>query len=103
MIKIQEVVVLEEVSIDLNNGRNFYNEKQPGVGDYFWDSLIADIESLLIYGGVHKRENGLFRMLAKRFPYAIYYEIAENIAYVIAALPMKQDPKWLKNQLSSRT
>ncbi len=35
-MKIQEVIVLKEVSIDLNNGRDFYNDKQAGVGDYFW-------------------------------------------------------------------
>ena len=34
-MKVNEVIVLEEVSTDLNVGRDFYNEKQPGVGDYF--------------------------------------------------------------------
>ena len=31
-------------------------------------------------------------MLAKRFPYAIYYEIKDEIAYVVAVLPMRRDP-----------
>ena len=38
-----------------------------GIGEYFWDSLFADIESLVIYAGVHVREHGLCRMLSKRF------------------------------------
>ena len=31
-------------------------------------------------------------MFAKRFPYAVYYEIENEIAYVVAVLPMRRDP-----------
>ena len=72
----REIIVLAEVADDLNDGKAFYDESEPGVGDYFWDSLLGDIESLLIYAGIHSRVHGVCRMLAKRFPYAIYYESA---------------------------
>ena len=52
----------------MNDGKGFYDSKEPGVGDYFFDSLPADMESLFIYAGVHIRVSGLYRMLAKRFP-----------------------------------
>ena len=42
-MKMKDVFVLEEAVDDLNEGRNFYDRKEAGVGDYFWDSLIADI------------------------------------------------------------
>ncbi len=48
-MKIKDVITLKEVSHDLNDGKTFYDQKEAGVGDYFWDSLIADIESLTIY------------------------------------------------------
>jgi hypothetical protein len=41
-------------------------------------------------------------MFAKRFPYAIYYEIEKDFAYVVAVLPMRQDPAWIAEQLKSR-
>ena len=69
---VKEVIVLKEVSDDLNDGKAFYDRREPGIGDYFWDSLLADIESLLLYAGIHRKEHGFYRMLAKRFPYAIY-------------------------------
>lgn len=31
----------------------FYEQQSPGLGDYFLDSLMADIESLHIYAGIH--------------------------------------------------
>ena len=80
-MKVKAVVTLREVADDLNDGKAFYDQSESGVGDYFGDSLFADIDSLIIYAGIHDRKYGLHRMLAKRFPYAIYYEIADEIAY----------------------
>lgn len=101
-MKIKDVVVLEEVTDDMNDGKSFYDSQERGVGDYFFDSLLADMESLFVYGGVHRRVFGLFRMLAKRFPYAIYYEFADDIAYVVAVLPMRRDPTWIRKKLMER-
>ena len=101
-MKIGDVYILEEAVDDLNEGRSFYDFQETGVGDYFWDCLIADIESLIIYAGVHRRKLGFYQMFAKRFPYAIYYEIIEKIAYVVAILPMRRDPVWISEQLKGR-
>ncbi|CAB1075576.1 hypothetical protein D1AOALGA4SA_3395 [Olavius algarvensis Delta 1 endosymbiont] len=102
-MKIQDIIVLKEAAIDLNEGKDFYDQKEVGVGDYFWDSLVADIESLIIYAGIHNKRYGLHRMLAKRFPYSIYYEVKNKIAYVVAVLPMRRDPLWIKEKLQQRS
>ncbi len=39
---------------DLEIGVDFYESQQPGLGCYINDYLIADIESLRIYAGIHK-------------------------------------------------
>ncbi len=101
-MKVADVVVLKEVVDDLNDGKAFYDQSEIGVGDYFWNSLIADIESLKTYAGIHPREHGLYRMLARRFPYAVYYEVADNMAYVVAVLPMRRSPLWIKGKLQER-
>ena len=88
-MKVKDVVVLKEVLDDLSDGKAFYEQSGSGIGEYFWDSLLADIESLAIYAGVHIREHGLCRMLSKRFPYAVYYEIVDQTAYLIAVLLVK--------------
>ena len=71
-MRINDVVALKEVVNDLNDGKTFYDQSEAGIGDYFWDSLIADIESLRIYAGIHRKRYGLYRMFAKRFPFVIY-------------------------------
>ncbi len=102
-MKIKDIVTLKEVANDLNDGKAFYDQREAGVGDYFWDSLVADIESLIIYAGIHNKRYGLHRMLAKRFPYAIYYEIENDIAYVVVVLPMRRDPTWIERKLKERS
>lgn len=101
-MKIKDVVALKEVANDLIAGKAFYEKIEAGAGDYFGDSIVADIESLIIYAGIHNKRHGLYRMFAKRFPYAIYYEIDDRIAYVVAVLPMRRDPAWIEKVLKGR-
>ena len=96
------VLILPKAAEDLEKGRTFYDAQGPNIGDYFWDCLIADIESLLFYAGIHERHHGFYKMLAKRFPYAIYYDIVDDAARVAAILPMRRDPAWIVQQLDNR-
>ena len=86
----------------MDDGKDFYDLRELGVGEYFWDSLIADIESLILYAGIHKKKFGLYQMFAKRFPYDIYYEIKDFFAYVVAVLPMRRNPAWIAEQIGNR-
>ena len=97
-----DILLLKEAEEDLEEGRQFYDEQEAGVGDYFWDSLLADIESLIIQAGVHQQAYGLHRMLAKHFPYAVYYQIFDGKAYVVAVLPVRRSPTWIENRLQDR-
>ncbi len=99
-MKIKDVLILKDAINDLEDGKQFYDKNKYGVGDYFWDSIISDIESLIIYAGIHNKNYGFYRMLARRFPYFIYYEFLNEIAYVAAILPMRRDPSWIKKKLS---
>ncbi len=41
----RNVIVLKEAAGDLETGRAFYEKVAAGLGNYFQDSLIADMES----------------------------------------------------------
>jgi hypothetical protein len=93
------VVILEEATADLEAGRQFYESREEGVGDYFVQSLLSDLDSLVLYGGIHRRHFGFYRMLSKRFPFGIYYDIEGDTACVYAILDMRRDPLWLREEL----
>jgi len=63
-MRIKDALILEEAMVDLEDGKCFYDKKESGVGDYFWDSLLVDLESLVIYAGIHSKRFGFQRMLA---------------------------------------
>ena len=84
----------------LQAGFRFYERQAPGLGGYFLDSLIADIDSLHLYAGVHVRCFGRYhRMLAKRFPFSIYYRIENRAIRVYAVLDNRRSPEWIRNKL----
>ena len=70
---MRHVLLVAEASEDLEAARDFYNQRERGIGDYCVDSLLTDIESLSLYHGIHRLQFGCHRMLASRFPFGIYY------------------------------
>ena len=97
------VIVLDAAVEDLEAGRAFYDSREQNVGRYFWDNLLADLESLRLYAGIHPLQYGFHRMLSQRFPYAIYYDMAgESIVRVAAILDMRRDPLWVRKELADR-
>lgn len=101
-MNINTVTVLKQVRDDLEDGRGFYDSNEQGVGDYYYDTIISDIESLYLYAGIHPRHQGLYRMLSKRFPFAIYYLIHEETAIVVAVLDLRRKPAWIRKKIQSR-
>lgn len=99
----QAIRLLDAARADLRAGRRFYKRLQPGVGAWFWDSLLADIELLHIHAGVHARQYGYYRLLARRFPYAVYYELDWQYITVVAVLPLRRDPAWVTRQFQNRS
>ena len=66
-----------------------------GVGDYFLDSILSDLDSLVLFAGVRPIYFGFHRMLSKRFPFGIYYEVEDDVAYVYAILDLRRDSLWI--------
>ena len=96
------VVILEDAAADIEIGRQFYETREPGVGDYFAESILSDLGSLVLYAGIHALRFGFHRMLSKRFPFGIYYEVERETAFVYAILDMRRDPVWIRNELRKR-
>ena len=72
------------------------------MGSYFRDCLDADIETLRNIGGVHTKVFGYHRSLSKRFPFAIYYRVEENVVRVRAILDCRRNPSWIRRKLGAR-
>lgn len=66
------------------------------------DSILSDIDSLYLYASVHIKINGFYRLLAKRFPFAVYYKVNNDVVYVYAVLDCRQNPSWTEARLDEK-
>jgi plasmid stabilization system protein ParE len=94
------IEILDRAKQDFLDGFRFYEEQSEGVGRYFVDSLMADIESLHLYAGVHAKQFGFYRMIARRFPYAIYYRRETEVVRIHAVLDCRRNPVWIRKRLT---
>jgi plasmid stabilization system protein ParE len=96
-----KVEILSQARDDLVAGFHFYEKQAPGLGSYFLDSLLSDIDSLILYGGIHRIVFGFHRALSKRFPFAVYYRVAGEGVRVYAVLDCRRNPSWIRKKLSA--
>ncbi len=94
-----QVTILPSAREDLAKGFAFYDRQEEGLGSYFLESLFSDIDSLQLYGGIHVKVFGSYRLLSKRFPYAVYYSLEGKTVIVEAVLDCRRDPAWIRNRL----
>ena len=48
------IEILDDAHEDLIEGFRFYEEREVGVGSYFLDCLFSDIDSLVLFAGIHQ-------------------------------------------------
>jgi len=92
--------ILPAAKQDLLDGHRFYEKQAPGIGNYFFDTLVSDIDALLLTAGIHPIHFGKYhRMLSKRFPFAVYYRVEEETVVVYAVADCRRRPAWIRNRL----
>jgi hypothetical protein len=94
------IQISDAAKLDLLEGSQFYENQEENIGSYFLDSLYSDIDSLKLFAGIHRKKFGYYWMLARIFPFAIYYEIeSRNIVRIHAVVDCRQNPKSIEQRL----
>ncbi|MFO8072083.1 MAG: type II toxin-antitoxin system RelE/ParE family toxin [Polyangia bacterium] len=96
-----KIEILSSAIEDLHSARLFYEKQGKGLGDYFFDSLFSDIDSLVLYAGVHQKVFGYYRLLSRRFPYAVYYQFSDDVAVVWRVLDLRRNPSRIRSALKT--
>ena len=94
-----DIRLLDGAKEDLRNGWFFYERQSPGLGDRFLDAIEAEVQTLALYAGIHLKVEGFFRMLIRRFPFALYYLIDDDTIAIYAILDCRRDPNGLRKRL----
>ena len=92
---------IEAAKDDLRSGWSFYERQSSGLGNTFLTAVDSDVQTLALYAGTHVKLAGFYRMLIKRFPFALYYLINESSIDIYAILDCRRDPIWLRDRLAT--
>ena len=92
--------ILPEARADLIEAYWFYEEREVGIGDYFIESIMGDIDSLVVYAGIHAIHHRKQRFVASKFPHSIYYLIESNEIQIYAVIDNRRDPEWISKRLN---
>jgi len=95
-----KIIILPSARRDLADGYDFYECQGQGLGDYFEETLLSDIDSLRLYAGIHFKVFSRYRLLSKRFPYAVYYDLEKETIRIWAVLDCRQEPARIRRRLS---
>ena len=94
-----KIEILDDAEQDIENSIYFYEAQKQGLGRYFLDTILADIDSLIIYAGIHIKIKGYYRHLSKRFPFAVYYKILDETIKIYAVLDCRKNPSSIEKRL----
>jgi plasmid stabilization system protein ParE len=91
-----EVRFAPEAAADVAAGFRWYDDQRSGLGSQFLDCVLACLERVRrtpdLYGRVHGEYR---RALVRRFPYAVFYEIADGAVTVYCIVHTAREPsKW---------
>lgn len=94
------LLVRPEARLDLEEATLWYEEQRTGLGE----RLAAEIDDLLARiaeGALQFPEvgEGVRRGLLHHLPYAIYFILEDNVAFVIAILHQRRDPNAWRRRL----
>jgi hypothetical protein len=95
-----KIQILDLAKTDLMDGHRFYEKQEAGLGDYFLRNLFADIDQLQLTAGIHRKPYRHYhRALSKRFPFAIFYTVEDEIVKVRAVVDCRRRPSWIRGHL----
>lgn len=84
---------------DLDDGYHFYEMQEPGAGQYFLDTVFQRVDSLRSYAGIHPKEMGAYKMLVGAFPFAVFYNLNDDIVEIDAILDVRMNPERIRKRL----
>lgn len=93
---IERVIFMPEAEDEIAAAWNWYESREPGLGEGFLRSIDACIEGIRLHPRMYPIAIDQFRRaLVRRFPYEIFYEPAADVLEIHAVFHCSQNPeKW---------
>ena len=93
-VKQYSLEISEEAEKDFDNSYEYYFNDSPEIADAFFQRINISLEiirrSPLAFQKIHK---SLRRVIVKKFPFVIYYQVVGHTIRIIAIFHTSRNPK----------
>jgi plasmid stabilization system protein ParE len=95
-----ELIIAPEAQIDVDEAYSWYEDRRSGLGEEFLDCVDACIQGICRMPELHAKVHEDYRRaLVRRFPYAVFYEYAEEKVVIYSIFHASRDPQKWRNRL----
>jgi plasmid stabilization system protein ParE len=95
-----KLIFAPEVERDVDEAYAWYEGRRTGLGEEFLSCVEACLQRVCRSPELHAKVHEDYRRaLVRRFPYAVYYEIAEDVVTVYCIMHTSRDPAKWRNRL----
>ena len=97
---VVRVIIRPNAELDTLSAESWYRNQRDELGDQFLVALDASVEAIgqaperfpLVYRGFR-------RALLHRFPYALFFSLAGDRAFLVACLHQRRNPAFVRRRL----
>jgi plasmid stabilization system protein ParE len=91
------VIYHDDARFELFEAAGWYDDKLPGLGDQFLDEIEVAVREIKSHPQRFSIVEGdIRRYLVKRFPYAIYYRVHEDVLQILVIKHHRRHPDYWK-------
>jgi len=95
MNRVYLIVSMPNAINDVQDAFDWYESKQQGLGDAFVNELEKFSEALATFPFKHRIIKNEIRLgVLQRFPYLVYYEIIEDVVYILSVVYGGRHPNY---------
>jgi len=95
-----KIAFLPAAQNELDDAFIWYEEQAIGLGYEFLDEIDQSLRLIVNYPELQPAiDNNIRRCLVNRFPYGIFYGVADNTIIVVAVAHLKRKPTYWKKRL----
>jgi plasmid stabilization system protein ParE len=100
---IEQVIYTTEAEADIAEAYQWYEDREPGLGEDFLRCIEACVTMLQRHPLMHRIAVDSFRRaLIRRFPYEIFYEPEDRCLIIYSLFHCSQEPKKLRDRLAGK-
>jgi plasmid stabilization system protein ParE len=97
---VERIVFLPAASRDLEEAYRWYEGRSPGLGQEFTRSVDACLHNIRRNPELHEVVFKQYRQaMVRRFPYAVFYKLADRVVTVYSVFHCSQNPAKLRSRL----